>query len=105
MRELGRLLSFRATAEDYARFGAQHLRLALLLTWLVGMGRWWDDPRANMVQKLGVGSLLYVLFLALVIYGVTLPLRPRRWSYVHVLTFVPLLVTWGVAVAAARARG
>jgi hypothetical protein len=85
-----RLLTFRLTGEEFGRLGYRHLLFGLLCTWLVGAGRWWDDPRAGMLQQTGVGSVVYVFILALLLWLVVLPLRPKRWSYSHVLTFVAL---------------
>jgi hypothetical protein len=86
-----RLLTFRVTREELQRFNRRHLALGLFCTWLVGMGRYWDDPRANFLQHLGLGSVVYVFALALLLWLVVLPLRPARWSYLHVCTFVSLV--------------
>lgn len=85
-----RLLTFRLTQEEFSQLGNQHLVFGLFCTWIVGMGRWWDDPRANLLQHLGVGSLIYIFALALLLWLVIWPLRPKAWSYVHVLTFISL---------------
>jgi hypothetical protein len=90
VRDAGRLLSFHSTRDEMERFGGAHLALGLGFTWLVGMGRWWDDPTASALQKSGVGSLAYVFALSLVLFVIALPLGPRAWSYRHVLTFVSL---------------
>jgi len=87
---LVRILTFRATHEELSGLGRRHLALGLVLTWLVGIGRWWEDPRANLLQHLGVGSLVYVFLLALLLWLVIWPLAPRRPSYLSVLTFVTL---------------
>lgn len=85
-----RLLSFRLTAEDFARLDARHLAFGLAATWIAGMGRYWDHPDANWAQHLGLGSLVYVFALALFLWLVVMPMRPRHWSYRGVLTFVTL---------------
>jgi hypothetical protein len=85
-----RLLTFRAQRDELDRWGRGHLVLGLLATWLVGIGRWWDDPNASPLQKTGLGSVAYTLALALVLFLVAWPLGPRAWSYRHVLTFVTL---------------
>ncbi|MBC7933235.1 MAG: hypothetical protein H7Z38_21945 [Rubrivivax sp.] len=87
---VARLLTFRLTGEEFGRLDYRHLLFGLLCTWLVGVGRWWDDPRAGMLQHAGVGSVVYVFILAALLWLVVLPLKPRRWSYRHVLTFVAL---------------
>ena len=68
----------------------QFLGPALVATWVVGMGRYWDHPSAHVVQMLGVGSLLYVFVLSSLLWAVIAPLRPERWSYGHALLFVSL---------------
>lgn len=85
-----RLLTFRAQRDELDRWGRGHLVLGLLATWVVGMGRWWDDPEASPLQKTGIGSIAYTLALSLVLFLVAWPLGPRAWSYRHVLTFVTL---------------
>lgn len=85
-----RLLTFRATREDFLRFGNKHLAAGVACTWAVGVGRWWDDPGANLLQHLGFGSVVYIFLLSLLLWLVVLPLRPANWSYRHVLTFVSL---------------
>lgn len=85
-----RLLTFRLTAGEFRGFGRAHLIFGLACTWAVGAGRWWDDPRAGWLQHTGLGSVVYVFILAGVLWAVARPLRPRRWSYAHVLTFVAL---------------
>jgi hypothetical protein len=85
-----RLLTFRLTREEFFQLDHRHLALGVALTWVVGIGRWWDDPRANVLQHSGVGSVVYILLLSLMLWLVIWPLRPQRWSYRHVLTFVSL---------------
>ncbi len=71
---------------DYARY----LAWGLSATWLAGMGRYWDNPKAALWQKAGLGSLAYVFVMAALIWLIAAPLRPRRWSYRTVLLFVTL---------------
>jgi len=44
--------------------GGMHLMFGLLCAWLAGMGRYWDDPGAHLLQRLGVGSVIYVFALS-----------------------------------------
>lgn len=90
VRAAARLLTFRLTGEEFARFNHRHLLFGLLCTWLVGIGRWWDDAGANSLQHAGAGSVIYVFILAALLWLVVLPLKPHGWKYVHVLTFVSL---------------
>lgn len=90
VRAVARLLTFRLNSEEFSRLNRRHLLFGLCCTWVVGMGRWWDDPGASWLQHAGVGSVVYVFALALLIWLVVLPLKPHGWNYAHVLTFVSL---------------
>lgn len=87
---LVRLLTFRLTREEFQQFNYGHLAFGIAATLIVGIGRWWDDPRANMLQHLGLGSVAYIFLLAFLLWLIIWPLRPHNWSYRHVLTFVSL---------------
>lgn len=89
-KDLFGLLTFRLGRDGFDRFGRYHLILGLFFTWLVGMGRWWDDPGANILQHLGIGSLIYVFVLSFVLLIVVSPLATREWSYRHILTLVTM---------------
>lgn len=86
-----RLLFFRASREELAGVGWRHLALGLLCTWVVGMGRFWDNPRVGLLQHLGVGSVIYVFILSLFLWLLIWPFRPRNWSYFKVLTFISMV--------------
>jgi hypothetical protein len=86
-----RLLFFRASPEEMAKIGWRHLSLGLLCTWLVGMGRYWDNPRVGLLQHLGIGSVIYIFILSLFLWLVIWPLSPRNWTYFKVLTFVSMV--------------
>lgn len=86
-----RLLFFRASREELVGVGWRHLALGLFCTWLVGMGRYWDNPRVGLLQHLGVGSVIYIFILSLFLWLVIWPLRPRNWTYFKVLTFISLV--------------
>lgn len=62
----------------------------LLVTWITGIGRYWDHPSAEYWQYAGLGSVAYILCLSLLLYLVVWPLRPANWSYRGVLIFVGL---------------
>jgi hypothetical protein len=88
---LGRVLTFRASREELLALDRRHLALGLGLTWLVGIGRTWDDPTVDLARRTGLGSVAYVLLLSLVLWLVLLPLRgpgSPRVGYRQVLTFV-----------------
>lgn len=90
LRSWFRVLIFRASQEDYEGLRPSHLWAALAMTWLVGMGRYWDDPRALPLQLLGIGSVVYVFVLAAVLWVIFKPVAPERFSYFHLLTFIAL---------------
>jgi len=85
-----RLLTFRLTREEMLRFDKSHFIAGLIGTWIVGMGRYWDDPGAKMVQHLGLGSVIYIFVLAAFIWLILLPFKVERWSYFTVVTFIGL---------------
>jgi len=85
-----RVLFLRNTRDDYLAFTWWHFAFGLLITWLVGMGRYWDNPRVETVQRLGGGSFAYVFILALLLFAVGLPFRDKNWTYPRVLTMVVL---------------
>ncbi len=90
MEDVWRLLTFREPSAAIAESWRGYLAVGLGFTWLAGVGRYWDSPRALLWQQWGLGSLAYVFVLALVIWLIVIPLRPERWSYRSVLVFVTL---------------
>lgn len=86
-----RLLTFRARREELVALSYRHLAFGLLCTWIVGIGRYWDNPRVGLPQHLGVGSVVYVFLLSLFLWLIVWPLRPQHWSYLRVLGFVSLV--------------
>jgi hypothetical protein len=83
-------LAFRKIRPNLGEHLLAYLAYVLVVTWLVGMGRYWDHPSAQPWQYAGLGSVAYIFILSLVLYLVVLPLRPARWSYPLVLVFVGL---------------
>ena len=75
-----------STAEDFRPW----LLYVLAVTWLVGIGRYWDHPSAHLWQYLGLGSVFYIFGLSWLLYIVVKPLRPENWNYRSVLIFVGL---------------
>ncbi|MFW6012457.1 MAG: hypothetical protein ACOC92_01970 [bacterium] len=94
-----RILTFRADHEDFLSLDGRHLGVGLFVTWLVGIGRYWDNPRVELLQKAGVGSVVYVFLLAVLLWLLGLGLKPRRWSYVNLLTFITLTAPPGLLYA------
>lgn len=84
------LLFFRINKQELISLQVKHLVAGLVGTWLAGMGRYWDDPGAKLLQKLGFGSLIYIFLLAALIWAIVKPYRIKDWSYFRVLTFISL---------------
>lgn len=99
-----RLLTFRRPSDRMTENRWAYLALGLICTWIAGIGRYWDNPRANWAQFLGLGSVAYVFCLALVIWLLAMPLRPQKWSYVNVLVFITMTspLAWLYAVPVER---
>ncbi len=85
-----RLLSFRLVREEMLALDRRHFIAGLIGTWVVGMGRYWDDPGAKVLQHLGLGSVIYIFVMAFLIWLTVLPFKVEKWSYFRVLTFVSL---------------
>ena len=85
-----RFLTFRRMSPAIRDHWKAFLVFGLTFTWLAGVGRYWDNPRASLWQYLGLGSLAYVFVLALIIWALVAPLKPRNWSYRNVLLFITL---------------
>lgn len=96
---IARLLIFRADLDDYRALDRRYLAVGLVVTWIVGIGRYWDNPRVEALQKAGLGSVVYVFALSLLLWLLGLGLRPERWGYVHLLTFVTLTAAPGILYA------
>jgi hypothetical protein len=99
VRAVARFLTFRLSREDYLALDKGHLGFALLCTWIVGIGRWWDDPKAGLLQHSGLGSVVYAGVLAAVLWLIVLPLKPRDWTYARVLTLVAMTAPPGILYA------
>ena len=87
---LRKLLTFKLTRAEMLNFNKHHFILGLIGTWMVGMGRYWDDTGANWMQHLGLGSVIYIFVLALFIWLILLPFKIKNWNYFIVVTFISL---------------
>lgn len=94
-----RVLSLQVTRAELLALDRRHLALGLVSTWVVGMGRWWDDPGAHLLQHLGLGSLAYVVALSLLLYGVLRPVAGPDATFSRILTFVTLTSAPGILYA------
>jgi hypothetical protein len=85
-----RLLTFKLTRDEMLQFNRKHFIAGLLGTWFVGMGRYWDDEGASLLQHLGLGSVIYIFCLAAFIWLIIKPFFVESWSYFTVVTFIGL---------------
>jgi len=85
-----KLLTFRLTKDEMLSFNRKHFIVGLLGTWLVGIGRYWDDDGASLLQHLGLGSVIYIFILSFLIWLIIKPFLLEGWSYFIVLTFISL---------------
>jgi len=83
-----KFLAFRPVKPDLVNLGNYYMALGVLTAWLAGVGRYWDNPRADLWQYLGLGSLAYIFILSFILWLIIKPLRPDNWSYKGVLIFV-----------------
>ncbi|MCU7869281.1 MAG: hypothetical protein KZQ98_12210 [Candidatus Thiodiazotropha sp. (ex Lucinoma borealis)] len=83
-----KFLAFRPVKPDLMHLGNYYLALGIVTAWLAGVGRYWDNPRAELWQYLGLGSLAYIFVLAMILWALIKPLQPENWSYKSVLIFV-----------------
>ena len=86
----GRLLAFQRVVPDMKRLGPLYVAMGLAFAWLAGVGRYWDHPKAELWQHLGLGSVAYVFAMAFLLWLIVWPLNPRGWRYRNVLVFVAL---------------
>lgn len=95
-----RVLLFRATTAELDNLGWRNLPYALPIVWLVGYGRWWDDPNPlSLLHRSGLGSVVYVFVLAGLLWIASLPLRERTLTYPKMLAFVSLTALPGALYA------
>jgi hypothetical protein len=85
-----KLLTFKLKRNEMLEFNKKHLLAGIIGTWIVGMGRYWDDGKASLLQHLGLGSVIYIFVLAAFIWLIILPFKIEKWHYKTVLTFIAL---------------
>jgi hypothetical protein len=100
LRDQFKLLTFQRIKPDLRQHYWAYLAYGLFVTWVAGIGRYWDNPKAEWWQTLGLGSLAYVFLLAALLWIVIAPLKPQRWAYRDVLLFLTLtsLPAWLYAI-------
>lgn len=90
LKTIFRLLTFKITREELLELNHKHLFVGIAGTWIVGMGRYWDDPGAKLLQHIGLGSVIYIFLLAFIIWVIIKPYYVEKWSYFTILTFISL---------------
>jgi Yip1 domain len=85
-----RLLSFQLSKAEMLQFESKHLVVGIIGTWVVGMGRYWDEKNSSFLQNLGLGSVIYIFLLAAFIWIILKPFFIKELSYFTVLTFISL---------------
>ena len=90
IKTIARLLTFKLSREEILQFNRRHFIAGVIGTWVVGMGRYWDDTGASLLQHLGLGSVIYIFVLAAFIWLIIKPFFVENWSYFTVVTFIGL---------------
>lgn len=85
-----RLLACKLRREEILQFNKTHFIAGFIGTWIVGMGRYWDDNNASILQHLGLGSVIYIFILSSFIWLIVKPFYVDNWNYFIVLTFIGL---------------
>ncbi len=85
-----KLLSLQLSRDEMLNFSKRDFIVGLIGTWIVGMGRYWDDSEAKLLQHLGLGSVIYIFVLAFIIWLIVKPFLVEDWNYFTVLTFISL---------------
>jgi hypothetical protein len=90
LRTVGRVLTFRASRDELLFDDPRVLYFGLLTTWIVGIGRFWDNPDDAFYRHLGIGSVVYVFVLSLIIFIFVFPFKVPNFNYRRVLTFITM---------------
>ena len=89
LKTIFRILTFRAKREELAQNPLAVLAIAIVITWLVGIGRWWDDPRElPFFVRLGAGSVIYVFAMSLLLWILANPIAKAKLPYWAFAAFV-----------------
>jgi hypothetical protein len=85
-----KLVTFLISKDELSKLNRADLYVGLFFTWIVGMGRYWDDPNAEVLQHWGVGSIVYVFVLAGLLWLMLKPFKISDWRYERLATFVSM---------------
>jgi hypothetical protein len=99
LRDFARFAFFQPLKGDVAKHWRTYLAIGAGLTWIVGLGRYWDNESAPLLLRSGITSLLYAVVLSGFIWLLVLGLKPERWSYRNVLLMVTMTALPGLIYA------
>jgi len=86
-----KILTLTAKKDDFLALKTEpHLIWGLIMVWLAGIGRAWDNPHADPFTHVGIPSLLYIFVLGFFLFVFIGVLSPRNWSYMRVVTFISM---------------
>lgn len=81
-------LIFRKPFETQPKNLKPYFIYVLMVTWIVGVGRYWDSPDANLFQHSGLGSVIYLLIMSAILWVAIFPIARRPISYGDLVLFV-----------------
>jgi hypothetical protein len=99
LKDFARFLVFQPLRGDVATHWRRYLLVGLAITWLVGVGRTWDNAYAPLWLRSGLPSVLYAIALAGFIWAIVAALRPGRWTYRNVLLMLTMTAAPGLIYA------
>jgi hypothetical protein len=85
-----RILTCRAPSRAFREHRVAYLAFGLVAAWAAGIGRYWDNPKAETWQRWGVASVVYVPLLAYLLWFLCRPLAAKPLRYSTVITFVAM---------------
>lgn len=91
-----RFLIFLPIKPDLKNGPWKYLTYAVLISALVGVGRYWDAPSepfpfeepATLFDRVGLSSVVYIFVLGTFLWLLALPLRPMNWTWLSFIVFM-----------------
>lgn len=93
------LLTFRMPREKLQNLTDGHLFWGALITWVVGIGRWWDFDRASTIQRLGLFSIIYIVAFAGIFCLWLYPFQRPEFKFKALLRFTSMVSLPGILYA------
>ena len=88
LRDEWRFLTFRPTSAALPQSWGRAVTYGLIVTWLAGIGRYWDHPDPALLQLVGLGSVIYVFVLAPILAFFAVVIGARNAEFPQTLLFV-----------------